>query len=124
MHILFLQHILFLRIPRKMSALICDASPDPPPSASAAGSFHEDPDYEPMADFKPVVALPEEVELRTGEEGDTLLYTGRCKLFRLTDGEWKERGVGELRVLHREDDGRVRVVMHRDQVRRYARLEV
>ena len=71
-----------------------------------------------MADFKPVVALPEEVEVRTGEEGDTPLYTGRCKLFRFTDGEWKERGVGELRVLHREDDGRVRVVMRRDQVRR------
>ncbi|XP_043242100.1 E3 SUMO-protein ligase RanBP2-like [Amphibalanus amphitrite] len=81
----------------------------------STGSFHEDPDYEPMADFKPVVALPEEVEVRTGEEGDTPLFAARCKLFRFTEGEWKERGIGELRVLHREDDGRVRVVMRRDQ---------
>ena len=70
-----------------------------------------------MADFKPVVALPEEVDVRTGEEGDTPLFSARCKLFRFTAGEWKERGVGELRVLHRQEDGRVRVVMRRDQVR-------
>ena len=69
-----------------------------------------------MADFKPVVALPEEVEVRTGEEGDTRLFAARCKLFRFTEGEWKERGVGELRVLHRQDDGRVRLVMRREQV--------
>ena len=78
--------------------------------------FHEDPDYDLIADFKPVVVLPEEVEVRTGEEGDTPLFSARCRLFRFTGGEWKERGVGELRVLHRQD-GRVRVVMRRDQVR-------
>ncbi|XP_037076261.1 LOW QUALITY PROTEIN: E3 SUMO-protein ligase RanBP2-like [Pollicipes pollicipes] len=81
----------------------------------STGSFHEDPEYEPMADFKPIVPLPEEVEVRTGEEGDTPLFAARCKLYRFTDAEWKERGVGELRVLYRQDDGRVRLVMRRDQ---------
>ena len=41
-----------------------------------------DEDYEPDVDFKPVVPLPDLVEVKTGEEDEEALFSERCKLFR------------------------------------------
>jgi Ran-binding protein 1 len=38
----------------------------------------------------------------------------RAKLFRYGDGQWKERGKGDLRLLKHTESGRVRVVMRED----------
>ncbi|XP_076858216.1 E3 SUMO-protein ligase RanBP2 isoform X2 [Brachyhypopomus gauderio] len=68
--------------------------------------------------FEPVVKMPERVDLVTGEEDEQCLYTHRVKLFRF-DGEtlqWKERGVGNLKILKNNENGRLRVLMRREQV--------
>jgi Ran GTPase-activating protein (RanGAP) involved in mRNA processing and transport len=65
--------------------------------------------------FEPVIPLPDKVEVVTGEEGETAVYTHRAKLFRLVDGEWKERGIGDVKIL-KAPTGRVRLLMRRDQV--------
>ncbi len=39
----------------------------------------------------------------TGEEEETVLYTGRCKLFVWMDENWKERGIGSLKINVKED---------------------
>lgn len=49
--------------------------------------------------MQPVVPLPDKVEVVTGEEDEELLYTHRAKLFRLVTGEWKERGIGDFKIL-------------------------
>ena len=41
--------------------------------------------------FEPVLPLPDLVEVRTGEEGDEVLFQSRSKLYRFDDA-WKERG--------------------------------
>ena len=41
--------------------------------------------------FEPIVPLPDLVEVKTGEEGDEVLFTSRSKLYRFDDA-WKERG--------------------------------
>ncbi|XP_066584768.1 E3 SUMO-protein ligase RanBP2-like [Prorops nasuta] len=75
----------------------------------------EPPEHDPIPDFVPVVPLPDEVEITTGEEGETTLYCERAKLFRFVNKEWKERGVGNVKLL-KNSQGKVRLLMRRDQV--------
>nr|CAD7394595.1 unnamed protein product [Timema cristinae] len=81
-------------------------------------------DYESTAEFQPVIPLPELVEslvvpqVKTGEEGQEVLFQERAKLLRFdSDGkQWKERGVGQMKVLKEPGTGRVRLLMRREQV--------
>lgn len=73
-------------------------------------------DHDPCPDFKPIIPLPDEVAVSTGEENEQVLFCERATLFRYTDKEWKERGVGELKILKNLDSGKVRLLMRRDQV--------
>ncbi|XP_038576160.1 ranBP2-like and GRIP domain-containing protein 3 isoform X1 [Micropterus salmoides] len=68
--------------------------------------------------FDPVVQMPEKVNLVTGEEDEQVLYSQRVKLFRFdaNSGQWKERGVGILKFLKNNSNGRLRVLMRREQV--------
>lgn len=68
--------------------------------------------------FDPVVLMPEKVDLITGEEDETDLYSQRVKLFRFDTeiSQWKERGVGNLKVLQNKANGRLRIIMRREQV--------
>ncbi|KAJ8969538.1 hypothetical protein NQ317_008618 [Molorchus minor] len=66
--------------------------------------------------FKPVIPLPDKVEVKTGEEDEAVLYCHRAKLFRFVTGEWKERGLGDVKILKRKDTEKLRVVMRREQV--------
>uniref|UniRef100_A0A0N4ZF86 RanBD1 domain-containing protein n=1 Tax=Parastrongyloides trichosuri TaxID=131310 RepID=A0A0N4ZF86_PARTI len=75
-------------------------------------------DFEPNVEFKPVIPLPALITPTTGEEGETVLFEEGCKLFRFDDKlkEFKERGIGKIKVLKNEESGVVRVVMRREQV--------
>ena len=66
--------------------------------------------------FEPVIPLPDKVEVRTGEEEETVLYSHKAKVYRYTDGEWKERGVGDIKILRHKQTGKVRLLMRREQV--------
>jgi hypothetical protein len=74
-------------------------------------------EYEPQVDFKPLVAL-KEVEVKTGEEDEDILFKERCKLYRFhpETKEWKEKGVGEIKILKHKESSAYRVLMRRDQV--------
>ena len=68
-------------------------------------------------DFKPIVQL-DEVEQSSGEEDGVIVYTQRAKLFRYDKdtSQWKERGVGNLKLVKHKITGQVRVLMRRDQI--------
>uniref|UniRef100_A0A8C4QIQ5 peptidylprolyl isomerase n=1 Tax=Eptatretus burgeri TaxID=7764 RepID=A0A8C4QIQ5_EPTBU len=68
--------------------------------------------------FEPVVQLPEKVSLVTGEEEEETLYSQRAKLYRFdqSSGQWKERGIGDLKIMKNISNGRTRVLMRREQV--------
>jgi len=57
------------------------------------------------------------VEIKTGEEGEVVLFKQRCKLYRFDKdtNEFKERGLGDLKILMSESDGKVRIIMRREQ---------
>ncbi|GLG99976.1 E3 SUMO-protein ligase RanBP2 [Gryllus bimaculatus] len=96
--------------------------PKPTKGRVSTGSVAESEDgvdeieHDPCPDFQPVIPLPAEVEVTTGEEQEIVLYECRCKLFRFVDKEWKERGVGQLKLLHNQETGKVRLLMRREQV--------
>ncbi|CAH0545652.1 unnamed protein product [Brassicogethes aeneus] len=73
-------------------------------------------EHDPCPDFKPIIPLPDEVPVTTGEENETVLFCERAKLFRHVNKEWKERGVGNVKILQHKESGKIRVLMRRDQV--------
>ena len=67
--------------------------------------------------FEPIVQL-DKVEQSSGEENEIIVYTQRAKLFRYDKdtSQWKERGVGNLKLLKHKISGQIRVLMRRDQI--------
>ena len=60
--------------------------------------------------------VSEEVEIKTGEEDEDVLFGRRAKMFRFDaeKREWKERGVGDVKLLIHRDSHQIRVLMRRD----------
>lgn len=63
-----------------------------PANDSKDDSNADDTNYDPHYD--PIIPLPDEIVVRTGEEDEEKLFGERCKLYRYdaTNKEWKERG--------------------------------
>jgi len=82
-----------------------------------AESSHKDGEEDTGGHFEPVIKLTEQVESKTMEEDEDVLFKMRAKLFRFdsTNSEWKERGTGDARILQHKDTKKVRLVMRRDK---------
>jgi len=67
------------------------------------------PEEFPMPFSKSAISLPP----RTGEEVEAVEFVNRCKLYRFDrkDKENKEKGTGEIKLLHNKATGRYRCVM-------------
>lgn len=86
---------------------------------SASKDDEEVENYEPNVHFEPVIALPDLIEVKTGEEEEDAKFTHRAKLLRYdaTTKEWKERGIGEMKVLvSKNDASKARLLMRREQI--------
>jgi len=68
--------------------------------------------------FEPIVPLPELVEVSTGEEEEMVVFKHRAKVYRYCSDtkQWKERGVGDIKILKHNQTGVTRVLLRRDQV--------
>ncbi|KAL1268738.1 hypothetical protein QQF64_034101 [Cirrhinus molitorella] len=68
--------------------------------------------------FEPIVPLPDKVDVKTGEEEEEEMFCKRAKLFRFDSEtkEWKERGIGSVKILKHKISGKVRLLMRREQV--------
>ena len=61
--------------------------------------YYEEPEESDNIHFEPVIPLPDKIEVKTGEEDEEVVYCHRAKLMRLSNGEWKERGIGDVKIL-------------------------
>lgn len=99
---------------------VSSAAAAAPPAAAAAADGDDDgaadPEEECQAEFKPLVQL-EEVETSTGEEDEESLLDLKCKLYRFdtNNNEWKERGIGQVRLLRHKANGRTRLLMRQEK---------
>ena len=68
--------------------------------------------------FEPIIPLPDKIHVKTGEEDEEVMFSHRAKLYRYVadDKQWKERGVGDIKLLKNRQSGKMRVLMRRDQV--------
>ena len=80
---------------------------------------------EPNVHFEPVLEkLPELVQEQTGEEGETITFHARGKLYIYKycdinkDHQWKERGLGPAKILQNRNSFQTRIVMRREQVKK------
>lgn len=73
-------------------------------------------EHDPIPEFQPIIPLPDKIEEITGEENDTILFERRAKLYKCIEKEWKEKGVGLLKILKNNNTNKVRLVMRREQV--------
>lgn len=83
---------------------------------AAEGDEGANPEEECQAEFKPVVQL-DEVETSTGEEEETSLLELKCKLYRFDTGsnEWKERGIGFVKLLQHKENKKIRLLMRQEK---------
>ena len=64
--------------------------------------------------LKSALAISPGRQVATGEEGEEELYAQRAKLFRMKDGEWKERGTGVAKIL-KGKAGQVRFLLRQEK---------
>ncbi|XP_067300768.1 E3 ubiquitin/ISG15 ligase TRIM25-like isoform X2 [Pseudorasbora parva] len=83
---------------------------------SGASATDDEETFEPL--YTPAVPMPDLIEIPTGEENEHVVFSHRAKLY-LYDKEsveWKDRGVGELKILQNDKARRARLVMRREHV--------
>jgi E3 SUMO-protein ligase RanBP2 len=77
------------------------SSASPQKSANSEEGGDDAQEYVPDAHFEPLVKLSGDVDLKTGEEDEEVLFCQRSRLYRFdaSSSQWKERGVGEMKIL-------------------------
>jgi len=94
-----------------------------PPTKAPVESGEKSTEEESTATFTPVVKL-DEVDVKTGEEDEEVVFAIRSKLFvfgetLLDHGTgnktWKERGIGEARLLKHSEHGKIRLLMRQEK---------
>lgn len=93
--------------------------PHTPTGSDRWGTTDQRDDVEsPDIHFEPIISL-DPVEVKTLEEDETEVFRMRAKLFRMNfdfdPPEWKERGVGDVRILKQHTSDKHRILMRRDK---------
>lgn len=107
------------KTPAAVTPVVEPARPTANTAANTSATRADEDDYVPTAHFEPVISLPDLVEVKTGEENEDIAFEHRAKLLRFVkeSKEWKERGIGNMKVLvNRSDPNKVRLLMRREQV--------
>ena len=59
--------------------------------------------------------VPKVLETKSGEEGLECILKLRTKLYRFADNQWKERGVGNIKLLRDRQERKIRVLMRQEK---------
>ena len=77
----------------------------------------DDPDYNPEEEVAEgnwkLVDLPDK-EVKSGEEETDEVFNARTKLYRWRDDQWKERGIGQAKILKHKESGKYSFILRQD----------
>ncbi|XP_050526861.1 uncharacterized protein LOC126897368 isoform X2 [Daktulosphaira vitifoliae] len=75
-------------------------------------------DLLPTVKFIPVISLPKKIDVVTGEERLDVFFDDRAKLLRFdpSSKEWKERGVGQIKILYNSEHDYYQILMRRENI--------
>ena len=65
--------------------------------------------------WTPSVSLEVNDHIDLGEDDEEELYSQRSRLYRFRDGDWKERGTGDSKLLKHKETGKVRFMMRQEK---------
>ncbi|XP_011408543.2 PREDICTED: E3 SUMO-protein ligase RanBP2-like, partial [Amphimedon queenslandica] len=79
---------------------------------------NENPEEEANIHFKPIATLPETYDYKSAEKEGETLFDERGKLYRFdgSTNQWKERGLGNMKIIYHRGNRQTRLVMRRDQI--------
>lgn len=80
-----------------------------------AGELVKEEEIVKVEGWEPSITLQVLDSHETGEENEKEIYSQRSKLYRFREGEWKERGLGEARLLRSKASGRVRFLLRQEK---------
>ena len=83
--------------------------------AKQAEDKSHDVDYADPEEKKVEQAELPKVAKVTGEEKEECIFRVRCKLYRLRDDQWKERGTGNGKLLRNKETKKIRFVMRQEK---------
>lgn len=63
-----------------------------------------------------VSQLPEQHTPVTGEEDENVVYSHRAQLLHFYESAWHRRGIGQLKILQHNDNGKYRIVMRHEDI--------
>lgn len=55
------------------------------------------------------------VEVKSGTEGEECIFKLRVKLYRFNDEQWKERGIGNCKLMRQKAERRIRFLMRQEK---------
>ena len=86
---------------------------------SDQGSSHHSKDEIDYSDPSEAQAVPQvvlpEVPKVTGEENEDCIFKIRAKMYRFRDDQWKERGIGIVKLLRHKVNNKVRMIMRQEK---------
>mmetsp|Transcript_22140 Transcript_22140/g.45153 ORF Transcript_22140/g.45153 Transcript_22140/m.45153 type:complete len:199 (+) Transcript_22140:32-628(+) len=96
------------------------AAAPPAEDADKEDEGADDVEAEAQVEFKPLIELPPEIVIKSGEEDEEVIFKMRTKMFRFNEPtkEWKERGTGDVRFLRHKENMKVRVLMRAEKTLR------
>ena len=100
---------LFSGLPKVGAEATKEKSPEKAADAQKDDEYVEEHEVVEIDGWKAEITLDVKEKVDTGEEEEEELYAQRSKLFRMRDGEWKERGLGIAKLLKHKESGQIRL---------------
>ena len=91
-------------------------TPDMPAREESLSCGDEEASFGDTLHVEPLVSLTRKSDLTTGEENEEVVFKERAKLYRLHEGQWKERGLGDIKILLDKRTSKARILMRREKV--------
>ena len=99
-----------------VSSVMKIRTPDMPAREESVSCGDEEASFGDTLHVEPLVSLTRKSDLTTGEENEEVVFKERAKLYRLHEGQWKERGLGDIKILLDKRTSKARILMRREKV--------